>query len=253
VYNDTGLLYGQTYKYRVCAYADQYKSDYVTVDSVATTFPTPSNLTATATSDQSITLSWSDNCSFEDGYELWRKTGSGSFEIIDSTSANGTAYADSGLTYGETYSYKVRAYTTLNVSDYSGEESVAMSIPAPSGLTILQGDDTAILNWIDNSSFETGFSIEKSVEAAPFSEIGTVAGNTVNYTDIDVDAISQYRYRVRLRRTITPITPRKRNSVCSPVPSITSRPQGAILPATAPPITLIRPSRRGSMWRETVP
>ena len=160
-YNDSGLLYGQTYKYRVCAYADQYKSDYVTLGSVATTFPTPSNLTAIATSDQSIALSWSDNCSFEDGYELWRKVGSGSYSIIDSTEANGTAYADSGLTYGETYTYKIRAFTSLNVSDYSGEESTVMSIPAPSGLTILQGDDTAILSWADNSSFETGFSIEK--------------------------------------------------------------------------------------------
>jgi hypothetical protein len=196
-YNDSGLLYGPTYKYRVYAYADQYKSVYVTVDSVSTIFPMPTNLTVTATSDQSSALSWSDNCSFEDGYELWRKSGSGSYEIIDSTAANGTMYADSGLIYGQTYTYKVRAFTQLNLSHYADEKSVIMSIPAPSGLIILQGDDTAILNWTDNSSFETGFSIEKSVEAAPFSEIGTVAGNTINYTDTDVDAISEYRYRVR--------------------------------------------------------
>jgi len=128
-YGDSSLSFGTTYRYRVCAYADIYKSAYVTLDSVSTIFPTPTNLTATATSDQSIALSWSDNCSFEAGYEVWRKTGSGNYEILDSTASNGTAYADSGLTYGETYAYKLRAFTELNSSAYTSELSTSTTYP----------------------------------------------------------------------------------------------------------------------------
>jgi hypothetical protein len=197
-YNDSGLLYGQTYKYRVCAYAGQYKSDYVTVDSVVTTFPTPTNLSATAISDQTITLSWSDNCSFEDGYELWKKVGDGSYEIIDSTDVNGTAYADSGLTYGESYSYKVRAFTTLNRSYYSNEEPIELIILPPSYLTLTALNDQVMqLSWSDNCNFEAGQELWRQIGAGSFAFLDSLNTDITTYNDSSLTYGEFYSYKLR--------------------------------------------------------
>ena len=55
-------------------------------------------------------LSWSDNASNEDGYEVYRGTSSGSLVLIGTLGANATSFADSGLTKRVTYYYKVCAY-----------------------------------------------------------------------------------------------------------------------------------------------
>ncbi|MDP6415501.1 MAG: fibronectin type III domain-containing protein, partial [Gammaproteobacteria bacterium] len=197
-YEDNNLLYGLTYKYRVCAYADEYKSDYSDEVSTTTTFPAPSDLAATATSDQSIALSWSDNCSFEDGYELWRKIGSGSFEIIDSTAANGTAYADSALTYGESYSYKVRAFTELNLSDYAAEVSTSTTFPTPSNLTATATSDQSIaLSWSHNCSFEDGYELWRKVGSGSYAIIDSTGANGTAYADSGLAYGQTYTYKVR--------------------------------------------------------
>jgi len=197
-YEDSNLSYGPMYKYRVCAYADQYKSDYTDIVATTTTFPEPTNLSATATSDQSIALSWSDNCSFEDGYELWRKTGSGSYEIIDSTVANGTAYADSGLTYGESYSYKVRAFTELNLSDYADEVSTTTTFPAPSDLTATATSDQSIaLSWSDNCNFEDGYELWRKTGSGSYEIIDSMSVNGTAYADSGLTYGENYSYKVR--------------------------------------------------------
>jgi len=197
-YEDSNLSYGPMYKYRVCAYADQYKSDYTDIVATTTTFPEPTNLSATATSDQSIALSWSDNCSFEDGYELWRKTGSGSYEIIDSTVANGTAYADSGLTYGESYSYKVRAFTELNLSDYADEVSTTTTFPAPSDLTATATSDQSIaLSWSDNCNFEDGYELWRKTGSGSYEIIDSTAANITTYADSGLTYGETYNYKLR--------------------------------------------------------
>jgi len=194
---DSDLSFGSTYKYRVCAYANIYKSGYVTLYSVFTIFPTPTNLTAMATSDQSIALSWSDNCSFEDGYEVWRKTGSGTYEVIDSTAVNGTAYADSGLTYGESYKYKVRAFTELNLSNYADEVSTTTTFPAPSDLTATAtSDQTIALSWSHNCSFEDGYEVWRKTGSGTYEVIDSTAVNGTAYADSGLTYGEQYTYKV---------------------------------------------------------
>ncbi|HIA29901.1 MAG TPA: fibronectin type III domain-containing protein [Candidatus Marinimicrobia bacterium] len=138
------LIYGKSYSYKVLAFTNLNTSGYSNADVTTTTFPAPSHLTARATSDQSIALSWNDNCSFEEGYEVWRKIGNGTYEIIHSTAANVTSYSNDdvvlvikldkykdtfsidvgyrglpwGATSGDTYNYRIRAFTNLNSSKY---------------------------------------------------------------------------------------------------------------------------------------
>jgi len=117
-YTDSGLTLGTDYTYRVKAFTDVNESGYVTSNTTNTSFPPPTNLTATPIDDQSIQLIWTDNCSFENGYRLERSDG-GSFAQIAELDVAITEYTDSGLTLGTDYTYRVKAFTDVNESGYA--------------------------------------------------------------------------------------------------------------------------------------
>lgn len=72
---------------------------------------------------------------------------------------------------------------------------------APSSLAATTISSTRIgLEWVDNSSNETGFSIERKTGSALFAEIDTVAAGESTYTDAGLDARTEYTYRVRAMR-----------------------------------------------------
>ncbi|MFO7565125.1 MAG: fibronectin type III domain-containing protein, partial [Enhygromyxa sp.] len=53
------------------------------------------------------------------------------------------------------------------------------------------------LNWIDSTSFEDGFIIERSTESHNYQEIGRVDKNIASFLDVNVDTNFSYSYRVR--------------------------------------------------------
>ncbi|MCK4762679.1 MAG: fibronectin type III domain-containing protein [Candidatus Aminicenantes bacterium] len=57
--------------------------------------------------------------------------------------------------------------------------------------------DQADLSWIDNSSDESMFRIERSINGSDFSEIDTVAADTTSYNDTTVAESTTYWYKVR--------------------------------------------------------
>ena len=82
----------------------------------------PTNLTATAVSPTQINLAWTDNSGGEDGFLIERCVGNGnctSFIQIAGTSANVTAFANTGLNPATFYTYRVRAFGTGGNSPYS--------------------------------------------------------------------------------------------------------------------------------------
>ncbi|HDR05280.1 MAG TPA: hypothetical protein ENN84_08565, partial [Candidatus Marinimicrobia bacterium] len=114
------MTYGTSYQYRVSAFTGQNVSDYETLNSAETIFPAPSNLTAEAIDDQSIKLTWIDNCTFESGYRVERDAGSG-FEQIAELGENAGEYSDNELTNSNSHQYRVKAFTFSNESEYSNE------------------------------------------------------------------------------------------------------------------------------------
>jgi subtilisin family serine protease len=85
---------------------------------------TPTNLQATGTTPSSISLSWTDNATGEDGYKVERKGADGTFVQIAVLGPNSTTFTDSGLTPSTGYTYRVRAYNTIPAdSSYSNETS----------------------------------------------------------------------------------------------------------------------------------
>lgn len=175
-------------------------------ETTATVPAAPSSLTATANGTSAINLAWADNSTDETGFKLERKTGSGGTyaEITGSIAANATTYSNTGLTANTTYYYRLRAYNAAGNSTYSNEVSATTAaIPppnAPSSLTATAGSSSAInLSWVDNSTDETGFKLErKTGSGGTYSEIaGSIAANTTTYSNTGLTASTTYYYRIR--------------------------------------------------------
>ena len=77
--------------------------------------------------------------------------------------------------------------------------SVTSAIPAvPINLAATALSPTEIrLTWSDNSSDETGFRLERSVDGINWTEFAVTAGNTTSYIDSGLVASTVYQYRVR--------------------------------------------------------
>ncbi|MCA8915826.1 MAG: fibronectin type III domain-containing protein [Planctomycetes bacterium] len=92
----------------------------------------PSSCTATAQSGLQITVQWSDNSGNEDGFKLERDDGTG-FVQIQTLGVNVTSFVDTGLTDGQQYTYRVRAYNTVGDSAYSNTASATAAVTVGSG------------------------------------------------------------------------------------------------------------------------
>lgn len=103
----------------------------------SSTPPTPSGLTATATSSSQINLGWSGT--FSGGtFRIERKLESGSFAEIASVASTVTTYANTGLLDDSRYAYRVRARKGGKNSAYSNEASAVT--PAANAWRALNGD-----------------------------------------------------------------------------------------------------------------
>jgi lysophospholipase L1-like esterase len=109
---------------------------------VASTSPNPPTLlNATASSGTDISLTWQDNSSNEDGFEIYHSLTSGSgFTLLTTTGANSTTYTHSGLTPSSTHYYMVRAINGQGNSVYTAEASATTQSGGGSGNPVVRSD-----------------------------------------------------------------------------------------------------------------
>ncbi len=166
----------------------------------------PTELSAQAISDDQINLSWSDNSDKEQGYILERSTNLGFSENVFSFNlgANIDSYNDQGLLPDTRYYYRVRAYYSIDSSDYSNSASArtkgGISIEVPGSFySSSYWVDHVTLVWEDRSNNEDGFKIERSTTFDFNSDLQvfTVEENGSAYTDTTVAEGQNYYYRIR--------------------------------------------------------
>ncbi|MEE8329270.1 MAG: fibronectin type III domain-containing protein, partial [Thermodesulfovibrionia bacterium] len=154
----------------------------------------PTGLTASYSS--SISLSWTDNATGEDGYKIERNVSGGGYVQIAAIGPDSTAYTDPDVNSTTTYSYRVRAYNNIPAdSSYSNQAVVPIT---PTNLSASAVSTSQInLSWTDNSNNEIGFSIEQKDDAGgTYTEIATVGADVTTYSTTGLNKAKTYFYRV---------------------------------------------------------
>ena len=167
----------------------------------AVALPAPSGLGANATSTSNIALSWSDNSTTEDGFNIQRSSNGSTWSALANVGSNVSSYNNSGLSPDSTWYYRVRAYQGVETSSWSNTASATTDdIPpaTPTGLNTAAVSASQInLNWVDQAGNEDGYRVERSVTGmGGWSTIANLGANSTSYSNTGLAASTQYFYQV---------------------------------------------------------
>ncbi|HEV2844746.1 MAG TPA: fibronectin type III domain-containing protein, partial [Thermoanaerobaculia bacterium] len=208
-----GLTAATPYSFRVRASNAAGDSVYSNTAAATTQTPVPvptapaapTALTALGVSPTEIDLTWQDNSSNEDAFRVERLV-NGVFQEVLIVGAGTTSTRIGNLTPGTTYGFRVRASNAAGFSAYTNAANATTQAPptTPSGIPAAPtslagtatGSGTVVLTWADNSSNETTFHIERSVNGG-FQQIQTVGANATTATVTGLAAASTHFFRVR--------------------------------------------------------
>ncbi len=151
----------------------------------------------------SVNLAWSapasNGGSAITNYTIYRGTSSGS-ETLVATIGNVLAYADSGLTNGVTYYYKVSAVNGVGEGGQSGETSAVASLPAvPTNVAASSGAGSITVTWGapsgNGGSAITNYKIYRSTTSGSETLLTTL-GAVLTYTNSGLPGNTSYYYKV---------------------------------------------------------
>ncbi len=190
---------------------------------------------ATAVSEFQVDVSWTTTfpAGTVNGYRVERSLmANGPWAPLVVAAPTDTAYSDTGVLPSTTYFYRIvvvgAAGTDVLTTTPVGVATPAPQPPAaPSGLSasMSAGLMEVALSWTDNADNEQGFIVERSANGGPWGAItGTLAANTVSYTDTTVSPNTTYDYRVvavngggtAVSNTVTLTTPNNAVTVSAP-------------------------------------
>jgi len=120
-YVKSGLIGGTQYAFQVGAINAITSSELSGEDIAVTTLQAPSSCAAVATTQTQATISWLDNSSTETHFAVYMD----GVSIYD-TSADVVSYIKTGLTPGQAYAFKVRAYNAVATSAFSNTANLTM-------------------------------------------------------------------------------------------------------------------------------
>ncbi|MBE5890363.1 MAG: hypothetical protein E7282_05260 [Lachnospiraceae bacterium] len=202
-YKVSGLTAGKTYQFYVQPYMKTSSTTVYGAKSKVLSMTTKpakvTNVTASATSTSSITLSW-DKMTGATGYYIYRYSAStGKSTRIGSTKS--TSYKISGLSKGKTYRYRVVAYRKYSGTIYKGSASdvfvVSTRTAKATGLTATSVTKNSItLAWSKVTSAK-GYRLYCYDASGNLVERKDV--KTTSYTFSGLDAGS-YTFKVRAYR-----------------------------------------------------
>jgi len=197
-YNDSAIVAGTEYFYRIRCLAPAGYSAYTSEASDTAVVLAPDTLAA-AEDEDVIALSWTNNSTKDTTISIERSltTGSG-FAEIDTVAATESSYDDSTVVANTEYFYRIRALASSGYSAYTSEVSDTPVVLAPDTLVATGTESNVGLTWVNNSTKDTTISIERSLTTGSgFAEIDTVDDAETTYTDTNVASLTEYFYRVR--------------------------------------------------------
>ncbi len=144
-YQDTTVVAGMTYTYRVRAFNDAGTSAFSNQATASTPGDAaPSDLRAYGVSDSQIRLFWTDESAMETGFEIEGRTGADPFALLMTVPANTETADVGGLAAVTTYTFRVRSVSGTGASVYSNEAATTTFFSDPD--PCVAGPDTLCLN-----------------------------------------------------------------------------------------------------------
>jgi fibronectin type 3 domain-containing protein len=195
-FTDTDVVNGTTYYYVVAANGTM-ESANSNEDDATPSLPPPTGLAATPASNQ-VTLNWSAVTNATSYIVSRALSMAGTYTDL-TPSPTATNFVDSTAVNGTTYWYKVRAVDATSQGPNSTPVSATPpgGTGAPTNLTATSsGSTTVSLTWMDNATTETGFRVERKVNAGSYSTLTTVGVNVQAASDMTATAGNTYTYRV---------------------------------------------------------
>lgn len=173
-----------------------FQEDFTQVEGSVSTpaeVPTISGIEIISTS--AITITWTD-ISGDQAYVVERSTDGSSYSEINTTANNVTTYADTGLSAGVTYYYRVKQVGGLYSNIVTGVTGSLADQPTLTGLNVVSATNITI-TWTDLPG-DQAYVVERSTDGSSYSDLATTANNVTTYADTSVSASTQYYYRVRV-------------------------------------------------------
>ena len=159
---------------------------------------TPESLTAQIES-KAIRLNWSQSNSQISGFEILRSTEGGPTNTLVSLGKEATSFLDTDVQADKQYKYFLYAKAGENKSNELTTVIVYKVQPpiTPESLTATVLTVSKVqLQWVDKSTEETGFKVERKTPAGAYSLLATVASNITSYVDSTVTEGETFTYRV---------------------------------------------------------
>lgn len=197
-FKDNSVEQDSTYYYKVAALNDAGEGPQspalkatTAVDSVP-----PTTLSSPSQTDSSISLSW-NSMQGATNYNVFRTStpGSGYSQVYTGTA---TSYNDTNLVTGKTYYYVVTYTSDLGTSINSKElavSTVAVKVPAPSSIKLVQAYPTAVqLSW-NSVVGAKSFNLYRADAAdGTYALVNNTTDNS--YTNVDLTAGTSYYYKL---------------------------------------------------------
>ena len=187
-----------SYGFRVRAYylSSTLWSEYTSLLLQVSGVMAPTGMLLTSSTTTAVLVSWVDNSSVEDGYEVWMDQ-----ELIYTTAADATSYNKTGLSEATEYDFKVRAKDGTAYSAFTTEQSIytgAVPDVLPTIGTVTVVSQTALtVSWTCAATNEDGYYIYRSTDGTTYTQVGTAVEDATSYADTGLASYTLYYYKVR--------------------------------------------------------
>ncbi|HAS41325.1 MAG TPA: hypothetical protein DCS93_12640 [Microscillaceae bacterium] len=194
----TSALFALNNKFYVLSYGNNHFYEFD-----PNFIPALTTLIASTISTSRIDLSWNDEATFEEKYEIHRSTTSNNgFIKVAEVAANVTTYQDQDLDPDITYYYKIKSVNVTKSleSDFSNEASATTSLNANISLQAFSQSLSAVrLAWSSDNTMIDGYKIERSEdEAQGYIEIAEIpVASAAGHIDQNLEPGKTYFYRIR--------------------------------------------------------
>ena len=202
-YTDTGLSADTQYAYRVRATDGSTYSAYSKCSGARTglagTPEAPAGLKALSLSLNAVNLTWTHTGSNISGFRVFRRTGTGTWQLIKETAPSARSYRDTaaaGNSSSAGYAYYVKAFNAAGPSPATNTAAVPF---IPTSLLAVRALEGVNLTWQDNSTNETGAQVQRREgtcsAGGTWALVSTTLVNATQYND--KNAAGPVAFRIR--------------------------------------------------------